>query len=116
MHEPIPKQGARLKQVLAERAVVAPGGAKGADDFFTVQGLASVEVELEYLARSMGLRQYLTFRIIRLYRALPRIFAGLKVAIILAVVGASSSNSWALTKGLERCFFGQLEWSTPLPR
>lgn len=54
----------------------------------TVQGIASVEPELEFLARSMGLGQYRTFRMIRLYRALPSIFAGLKVAIALAVVGA----------------------------
>lgn len=54
----------------------------------TVQGIAAVEPELEFLARSMGLGQYRTFRMIRLYRALPSIFAGLKVAITLAVVGA----------------------------
>src|SRR6516162_6465097 len=53
----------------------------------TVQGISSVEPELEFLARSMGLGQYRTFRMIRLYRALPSIFAGLKVAITLAVVG-----------------------------
>jgi NitT/TauT family transport system permease protein len=54
----------------------------------TVQGIAEVEPELEFLARSMGLGHYRTFRMIRLYRALPSIFAGLKVAITLAVVGA----------------------------
>jgi NitT/TauT family transport system permease protein len=54
----------------------------------TVQGISSVEPELEFLARSMGLGNYRTFRMIRFYRALPSIFAGLKVAITLAVVGA----------------------------
>jgi NitT/TauT family transport system permease protein len=54
----------------------------------TVQGISSVETELEFLARSMGLGSYRTFRMIRLYRALPAIFSGLKVAITLAVVGA----------------------------
>jgi NitT/TauT family transport system permease protein len=54
----------------------------------TVQGIAAVEPELEFFARSMGLGQYRTFRMIRLYCALPSIFAGLKVAITLAVVGA----------------------------
>jgi len=54
----------------------------------TVQGISSVETELEFLARSMGLGCYRTFRMIRLYRALPSIFAGLKVAITLAVVGS----------------------------
>jgi NitT/TauT family transport system permease protein len=66
----------------------------------TVQGLASVELELEYLAQSMGLGQYRTFRMIRLYRALPAIFAGLKVAITLAVVGAVVGEFVGSDRGL----------------
>jgi NitT/TauT family transport system permease protein len=66
----------------------------------TVQGIASVEPELEFLARSMGLGQYRTFRMIRLYRALPSIFAGLKVAITLAVVGAVVSEFVGSDEGL----------------
>jgi NitT/TauT family transport system permease protein len=66
----------------------------------TVQGLASVEIELEYLARSMGLGSYRTFRMIRLYRALPNIFAGLKVAITLAVVGAVVGEFTGSDRGL----------------
>jgi len=65
-----------------------------------VQGLASVERELEYLARSMGLGSYRTFRMIRLYRALPNIFAGLKVAITLAVVGAVVGEFTGSDRGL----------------
>jgi NitT/TauT family transport system permease protein len=66
----------------------------------TVQGLASVETELEFLARSMGLGEYRTFRLIRLYRALPNIFAGLKVAITLAVVGAVVGEFTGSDRGL----------------
>jgi NitT/TauT family transport system permease protein len=66
----------------------------------TVQGIASVEPELEFLARSMGLGQYRTFRMIRLYRALPSIFAGLKVAITLAVVGAVVGEFVGSDRGL----------------
>ena len=66
----------------------------------TVQGIASVEPELEFLARSMGLGQYRTFRMIRLYRALPSIFAGLKVAITLAVVGVVVSEFVGSDEGL----------------
>ena len=66
----------------------------------TVQGLSSVETELEFLARSMGLGQYRTFRMIRLYRALPNIFAGLKVAITLAVVGAVVGEFTGSDRGL----------------
>ncbi|MBN9005852.1 MAG: ABC transporter permease [Rhizobiales bacterium] len=54
----------------------------------TVMGLASIEREKIYLAQSMGLSSFETFRLIRLPNALPSIFAGLKISITLAVVGA----------------------------
>jgi NitT/TauT family transport system permease protein len=54
----------------------------------TVVGLAAIEPEKIYLARSMGLSGTATFFKIRLPNALPSIFGGLKIAITLAVVGA----------------------------
>ena len=66
----------------------------------TVQGISSVETELEFLARSMGLGAYRTFLMIRLHRALPSIFAGLKVAITLAVVGAVVGEFVGSDRGL----------------
>jgi NitT/TauT family transport system permease protein len=54
----------------------------------TVMGLSSIEREKIYLAQSMGLSSFATFRLIRLPNALPSIFAGLKISITLAVVGA----------------------------
>ena len=54
----------------------------------TAMGLASIEREKIYLARSMGLGAAATFFKIRLPNALPSIFAGLKISITLAVVGA----------------------------
>ena len=54
----------------------------------TAVGLASIEQEKIYLARSMGLGAMATFFKIRLPNALPSIFAGLKISITLAVVGA----------------------------
>ena len=54
----------------------------------TVIGLRSVEPEMIYLARSMGAGEGKVFMKIRLPTALPNIFAGLKVAVTLAVVGA----------------------------
>jgi len=51
-------------------------------------GLASIEPEKIYLARSMGLGAAATFFKIRLPSALPSIFGGLKISITLAVVGA----------------------------
>jgi NitT/TauT family transport system permease protein len=54
----------------------------------TAIGLAAVEREKYYLAQSMGLGAFSTFWKIQLPNALPSIFAGLKISITLAVVGA----------------------------
>jgi len=54
----------------------------------TAVGLNSVPSEMIDLGRSMGASRIAVFRRIRLPHALPNIFAGLKVAITLAVVGA----------------------------
>jgi NitT/TauT family transport system permease protein len=54
----------------------------------TAVGLAAIEPEKIHLARSMGLGAMETFFKIRLPDALPAIFAGLKISITLAVVGA----------------------------
>ncbi|HLH87209.1 MAG TPA: ABC transporter permease [Xanthobacteraceae bacterium] len=54
----------------------------------TAVGLAAIEPEKIHLARSMGLGAFQTFFKIRLPDALPAIFAGLKISITLAVVGA----------------------------
>jgi NitT/TauT family transport system permease protein len=54
----------------------------------TAVGLASIEPEKIYLARSMGFGGTATFFKIRLPNALPAVFGGLKISITLAVVGA----------------------------
>jgi NitT/TauT family transport system permease protein len=54
----------------------------------TAMGLATLEREKIYLARSMGLGPVSTFFKIQLPNALPSIFAGLKISITFAVVGA----------------------------
>jgi NitT/TauT family transport system permease protein len=54
----------------------------------TAVGLASIEPEKIYPARSMGFGATATFFKIRLPNALPAIFGGLKISITLAVVGA----------------------------
>jgi len=54
----------------------------------TAMGLAAIEREKIYLAQSMGLGAVRTFFKIQLPNALPSIFAGLKISITLAVVGA----------------------------
>lgn len=54
----------------------------------TAMGLAALEREKIYLAQSMGLGPIATFFKIQLPNALPSIFAGLKISITFAVVGA----------------------------
>jgi NitT/TauT family transport system permease protein len=54
----------------------------------TAMGLAAMEREKLYLAQSMGLSKLATFFKIQLPNALPSIFAGLKISITFAVVGA----------------------------
>jgi NitT/TauT family transport system permease protein len=54
----------------------------------TAMGLAALEREKLYLARSMGLGPIATFFKIQLPNALPSIFAGFKISITFAVVGA----------------------------
>ena len=66
----------------------------------TVVGLRAIEPEMLHLAHSMGATRWQTFVKIRLPRALPSIFGGLKVAITLAVVGAIVGEFVASDRGL----------------
>ena len=63
-------------------------------------GFRSVPREVTWLARSMGASQWDTFRRISVPAALPHIFAGLKVASTLAVVGAVVGEFVAADQGL----------------
>jgi NitT/TauT family transport system permease protein len=54
----------------------------------SVVGLKSIQPNMLYLAQSMGANPFQTFWQFRLPNALPSIFAGLKVATVLAVIGA----------------------------
>jgi NitT/TauT family transport system permease protein len=65
-----------------------------------VVGLRSVPPETILLARSTGASAWRTFVMIKLPHALPNIFAGLKVAITLAVVGSIVAEFVGADKGL----------------
>jgi NitT/TauT family transport system permease protein len=65
-----------------------------------VVGLRSVPTETLLLARSMGASGWKTFTKIKLPHALPNIFAGLKVAITLAVVGSIVAEFVGTDRGL----------------
>ncbi|HJU22362.1 MAG TPA: ABC transporter permease [Casimicrobiaceae bacterium] len=66
----------------------------------TMTGFRSVPREVIWLARSMGAPQWKTFAKIRIPAALPNIFAGLKVASTLAVVGAVVGEFIGADRGL----------------
>lgn len=65
-----------------------------------VVGFRSLDPEIVYLTRSMGLRPWPAFVKIRLPHALPNIFAGLKVAVTLATVGAIIGEFVGSDRGL----------------
>lgn len=50
-------------------------------------GFMAIDERHLYITRSMGATRWQAFRYLRLQSALPHIFAGLRVAIVLAVVG-----------------------------
>jgi NitT/TauT family transport system permease protein len=65
-----------------------------------VAGLRSVDPELLDLAATMGAKPWDSFVKIRFPAALPHIFAGLKVAVTLAVVGAVVGEFVGANSGL----------------
>jgi NitT/TauT family transport system permease protein len=65
-----------------------------------VIGLITIELELVYVARSMGASNWQLFWKVRLRHAMPSLFGGLKVAITLAVVGAIVAEFVGADKGL----------------
>ncbi|SLN56426.1 ABC transporter permease [Roseisalinus antarcticus] len=66
----------------------------------SVMGLKSAPDEMLHLARSMGASSWQTFWKFRLPQALPSIFAGLKLATALSVIGAVVAEFIGADKGL----------------
>jgi NitT/TauT family transport system permease protein len=66
----------------------------------TKAGLEALPLDMYHLARSMGAGSLRTFFRVRLPFALPTIWAGFRVAITLAVVGAVVGEFVASNKGL----------------
>jgi NitT/TauT family transport system permease protein len=65
-----------------------------------VVGFRSLDREVEYLTRSMGMSGWQAFFKVRLPHALPNVFACLKVAITLATVGAIIGEFVGSDRGL----------------
>lgn len=66
----------------------------------TIGGLRSVDPDLMQLARAVGGNRWRTFRMITLPSALPFIFAGLEMAVVLSIVGAIVGEFVGATQGL----------------
>lgn len=81
----------------------------------TVIGMRSAEKEMIYLVQSMGASELTTFLKIRLPKALPSIFGGLRVGIGQAVVGATVGEFIAAEQGLGYLqLISQVRLDTPL--
>jgi NitT/TauT family transport system permease protein len=81
----------------------------------TVAGLKSTPVEMIHLGRIVGLSWWQMFLKISFPRALPEIFAGLKVAMTLAVVGAIVGEFVGASEGLGYLLmFATAQMQTPL--
>ncbi|MGV8955804.1 MAG: ABC transporter permease [Cypionkella sp.] len=65
-----------------------------------VQGYAATDADIEALLASMGARRGRIFRVARLPTALPYFFAGLRISITYAVVGAIFAEYAGAAKGL----------------
>lgn len=65
-----------------------------------VQGYAATEKEIEHLLASMGAGRWTIFRLARIPSALPYFFAGLRISITYAVVGAIFAEYAGAFKGL----------------
>lgn len=66
----------------------------------SVMGLKSASREMIYLARSMGASPWQQFWKFRMPHALPSMFAGFKLATVLAVIGAIIAEFIGADKGL----------------
>jgi len=65
-----------------------------------VQGYEATEDDIELLLRSMGAPRWRVFLLARLPSALPYFFAGLRISITYAVVGAIFAEYAGAAKGL----------------
>lgn len=66
----------------------------------TMTGLTAIDEELLYLTRVLGARPIQVYRKVRLLNALPYMFAGFKVGIALAVIGAVVAEFISAEHGL----------------
>ena len=66
----------------------------------TMAGIRSVNADIGFLARSLGMSPWQTFRLIELPQAMPPIVAGLRLGAVYAVLGVVVSEIVAACEGL----------------
>jgi NitT/TauT family transport system permease protein len=66
----------------------------------TMAGLTTIDEELVYLTRILGARPTQVYTKVRLRNALPYMFAGFKVAMTLAIIGALVAEFVSAERGL----------------
>ena len=66
----------------------------------TVDGMKSIDIDLEKLFRTMGASNWDIFRKIRIPNSLPYMFSGLRVAISISVIGAVIGEWVGSSEGL----------------
>ena len=66
----------------------------------TVDGMKSIDIDLEKLFRTMGASNWDLFRKIRIPNSLPYMFSGLRVAISISVIGAVIGEWVGSSEGL----------------
>ena len=66
----------------------------------TMAGIRSVNADIRFLARSLGMSQWQMFTLIELPHAMPTIVAGLRLGAVYSVLGVVVSEIVAANKGL----------------
>lgn len=66
----------------------------------TVLGLRSSDAQQEELMHSLSAKRWQTFAMVRFYNALPSIFAGIELAMVMSVIGAIVGEFVGASAGL----------------
>jgi NitT/TauT family transport system permease protein/putative hydroxymethylpyrimidine transport system permease protein len=66
----------------------------------TLDGLAAVDPQLRKLMRTLDASRWRTFRLVEAPSALPALFSGLRIAVVVAVIGAVFAEYSGSSQGL----------------
>jgi NitT/TauT family transport system permease protein len=66
----------------------------------TISGMQALDLEQVELLRSLRASRWQTFKLLKLFNALPFVFAGLKTAMVLSVIGAIVAEFGGASEGI----------------